>query len=214
MARGIRDTVFSSTYRKRYSEAQSFENIAGRHNLILTIPLSKERTFIPTAVPEGEFRTIVETLNNEGSKDTLVLTINTNSELRIENSLGKAFALFNRNIMMRVLVDDVPFIIGGSMILDASGSILLITGEEYSIESAHKVKTFIDKSVYNGLANQRLSSWIKNSLFKFFTELGDVEICNLERMCPQRRKTHISGSLNESVRQSIIKNADKLFYNF
>lgn len=184
------------------------------NSIIITIPPSQNRIFVPKIIPAEQVRTVqTEVLNGS----SIVIKTHWNSECWYFKTLPAAFnRVFRGQTPMLCNIAEEYFVtIGGGMIIDNYGNLLLIVGHEYiaSLNSMRQ-KAIISNTVFKQPANLKVATFIKNTLLKHFIGVAEVEIVDTNEMVA------VSPALNAPLRDGvradiidhIIANADKLFY--
>ena len=204
----------------RPRETIDVEKAVSPYNITFTIPLGTREIFIPRAV-SGQYANEICDLRNADceSNGTIIITIEgPDNSLINENSLSRAFSksFIAAGDFCRWFIQESEFVtMGKGMIIGGNGLPLLVVGHTHIKDCELRKKVLIDKSIFTPYNNPKTAAFIKNTLLKYFLgTTAEVEVADLKELC-SIRTTPINLIDNEGlIRDSIARNAEKLFYGF
>ena len=204
----------------RPNETIDIERAVSPYNITFTIPLGTREIFIPRAV-NGQCANEICDLRSADceSSGTVIITIEgPDSSLIQENSLSRAFtkSFLSARDFCRWFIQESEFVaMGKGMIIGSNNLPLLVVGHTHIKDCELRRKVLIDKSVFTPINNPKTAAFIKNTLLKYFLgTTAEVEVADLKELC-SIRTTPINLINNEGlIRDSIARNAEKLFYGF
>ena len=204
----------------RPNETIDVEKAVSPYNITFTIPLGNREIFIPKVV-SGQYVNEIYNLRNADCENdgTVIITIEgPDSSLMQENSLSKAFSksfLSTRDFCRWFIQESELVTMGKGMIIGGNDLPLLVVGHIHIKGCELRKKVLIDKSIFTPPNNPKTAAFIKNTLLKYFLgTTAEVEIADLKELCSIRTNP-INLINNEGlIRDSIAKNAEKLFYGF
>ncbi len=204
----------------RPNETIDIERAVSPYNITFTIPLGIREIFIPRAV-SGQYANEICDLRNADceSSGTVIITIEgPDSSLMNENSLSRAFtkSFLSARDFCRWFIQESEFVtIGKGMIIGGNNLPLLVVGHTHIKDCELKKKVLIDKSIFTPYNNPKTAAFIKNTLLKYFLGTNaEVEIADLKELCSIRTNPINLIDNEDSIRDSIARNAEKLFYGF
>lgn len=189
-------------------------------NIAFTIPLNNREVFVPKALNKQYATKIYDLRNTDsGSDGTVILSIgNASDSFVTENSLSRAFCKSFQcfQIFQKWFIQSSEFItMGKGMIIGSSGLPLLVVGHTHIKGCEPRKKVLIDKSVFTISDNPKTAAFIKNTLLKYFLgTTAEVEITDLKELCSIRTNPINLIGNEDLIRDSIARNAEKLFYGF
>lgn len=189
-------------------------------NITFTIPLNNREIFVPKALNEQYAAKIYDLRNTDSESDgTIIVSVGSASDSFVtENSLSRAFckSFPYFQIFQKWFIQSSEFItMGKGMIIGSDSLPLLVAGHTHIKGCEPRKKVLIDKSVFAISDNPKTAAFIKNTLLKYFLGTNaEVEIASLKDLCSLRRGPVDLIGNEDNIKESIARNAEKLFYEF